>query len=304
MSSQVISLVDQDDTAEEAAATISFRAELENRGIQYTYVAAPSQINVENASYLLPLGVCDFSDYNITSFVVPLENNGVDVLDLRIAAQQQNKDLQSMFFRTDHHWLPETGFWAFQEIVHRLANSEAGYPESYVTDFSNYHIETFKNVLLGSYGRRTGALYAGLDDLDIIIPDFETNISAVFLDADGNEYESWSGDFSNVFYDWDKLKKDDYFNSEIYTVYGWGYPMISIYKNQNAPCAKKVLLITDSYGQVVKPFLSLYFSEVYSIAPFDYRTMSYLDYVDYICPDNVIMLYSSSVFSREGFNYF
>lgn len=296
-------LVYPEDTRDEAETTIAFKRELDQRGIRYMYVAAPNQINYDNAS-LLPMGVYDSGDSNITSFVVPLEENGVDVLDLRVAAAQQNIDLQDMFFKTDHHWLPKSGFWAFQEIVQRMKDGNSGYPESFVTNFDNYHVDTYKNVLLGSYGRRTGIFFGGLDDLDIILPDFETDVTARFLNDDGTEFATWSGSFADVFYDWDILEKDDYFNSEIYTVYGRGYPIVSVFKNPNAPCQKRALVITDSFGQVVKPFLALYFSEVYSISPFDYRTMSYLEYVDSVQPDCVIMLYSSSAFSREGFNYF
>ena len=44
-------------------------------------------------------------------------------------------------------------------------------------DIKNYEVNTYRNWFLGSIGKRVGIYYAGIDDIDLIYPKFDTLLS-------------------------------------------------------------------------------------------------------------------------------
>lgn len=289
----------QADVTRASQSCIELHQALEARGIPFIVTMAPSKVSNQDLTQILPAGNYDYGDFNASSFMVPLQSAGVNTLDLRVSAANQGLNIPSMFFKTDHHWLPETGFWAAQQIINQIDPfTEKTASQQMVMDPSNYQTVTYPNCLLGSEGRRTGRLYGGIDNLDIITPKFDTQLSLDFYDYGWNPTQSWEGSFDETMIDWALLQKKNIYGSEIYTAYGHGYPVVSVTHNPNAPCDKKILVVCDSFGQVVKPYLSLYCTELTSMYLSDEMPASFIEYVDQIAPDAVVILYSESVFSR------
>ena len=161
---------------------------------------------------------------------------------------------------TDHHWKPQTGFWAYTKILSVLEESGAmASMDSFRTDSSQFDFVTYPNTFLGSSGKRTGICYAGVDDAIFIQPKFDTEIT---LSIPDRELEL-SGRYEDVCYNTDDpLNPDDpdYFQFNAYGLYGWGDNGLNQWRNKNAPVDTNVLLIGDSFGNIPFSLMSLYFS--------------------------------------------
>ena len=231
----------------------------EKNGGQFLFVLAPSQIS--KYEDLLPEGYTDTMNDTSDTLLSLLDQNGVAYLDLREALHKDQISNADAFFVTDHHWRPQTGFWAYTKILSALEESGAiASVDGFYTDSSHYDFVTYPNTFLGSSGKRTGICYAGVDDSIFIQPQFDTEITLTVPDR---ELEL-TGRYEEVCYNSeDTLNPDnpDYFQFNAYGLYGWGDNSLNRWRNENAPDNSKVMLIGDSFGNIPFSLMSIYFSD-------------------------------------------
>ena len=269
-----------------ASVTQSFSEEVQRRGIPFLYVNLLFKIDEQNKQ--LPAGVEDYSNENADRFVASLRERGVDCLDLRELEKAQGLDHYSLFFPTDHHWTPETGLWASGEIAAALRERDPSFAyDPALFELENYNCETCKKVFLGSHGRRVGVWYAGLDDLDILTPRFETRLR--FSVPSRNLVRE--GSFEETMLFPERLTDRDLIRSNRYVVYcGDAYDHLRI-ENLLGGNGKRLLVLEDSFSHVVIPFFSLAYGQV------DYLDLRAwfedpLTYIDEVQPDAVLILYN------------
>ena len=231
----------------------------QKNGGQFLFVLAPSQIS--KYEDLLPEGYTDTMNDTSDTLLSLLDQNGVAYLDLREALHKDQISNADAFFVTDHHWRPQTGFWAYTKILSALEESGAiASVDGFYTDSSHYDFVTYPNTFLGSSGKRTGICYAGVDDSIFIQPQFDTEITLTVPDR---ELEL-TGRYEEVCYNSeDTLNPDnpDYFQFNAYGLYGWGDNSLNRWRNENAPDNSKVMLIGDSFGNIPFSLMSIYFSD-------------------------------------------
>ena len=290
-------LVEEADMTGLAANTVEFRDGLAERGIPFLYVNAPFKVGADDK--MLPVGVEDYSNENADRFLEILRENDVNVLDLRQEMRSQNIDHYASFFATDHHWTPETGFWAVSEVVDRLSKIDSSFSvDEKLLDLSNYNIDIYEKALLGSSGRRTGPLYAGVDDFPLITPKFDTSLR-FYASRESLERE---GSFRDTLIFEEHLEQDSVFYPLTYVTYcGSDYALLELSNRssmmelemQSTP--KRIVLIKDSFSEVVIPFLSLCYDEILCI---DMRTLyrSAFMYIDEFQPDAVVVLYNPGAY--------
>lgn len=97
-----------------------------------------------------------------------------------------NLDAYDYFFKTDHHWTSEAGFYAFTKIAEYAENVLETRVDPKVRNLDNYNVENFEEWYLGSNGQRTGIHYGGIDDFHFISPKFETAIANLNTGETGN----------------------------------------------------------------------------------------------------------------------
>lgn len=264
---------------------------LTERGINLLYVQVPHK----NSKFdnLLPEGVEDYTNENADEFLSLISEGGIDYIDLRQVMYDEGINQYDMFFKTDHHWKPETGLWAVSKIFDYL-NINYGYNISEsLCNIDNYNIDVYKDIFLGSQGKKTGLLYGGLDDISLIYPKFNTNLT--FSVPSKKIYKE--GSFEDTIFDYERLQYD-YYNADPYAVYTGTNVPLAIIENKDGG-DKKVLLIKDSFGRLTAPFLCLGFSELHM---FDIRYNSdytVYEYIDYYNPDIVIFLYNCSMLGGD-----
>lgn len=254
------------------------------KNIDFLYVQAPSVLDSDEQ--LLPYGIENLSAEKIDVFLSNLSGGGVPLIDLRKEMKEQNISFTDAFFRTDHHWKPETGLWAFGEIAKNL-NEAYGYDISEkLWDINNYNVEVKEDWFLGSRGKRVGPYYAGVDDISLITPKFDTDLR---IEIPSLELEL-TGAFENTLIDHEKISERDYYRLNPYAAYSYWDECKTI-TNYRAPNNKKVLLVRDSFAGVVTPFLSLGCETLDVVDLRRGEIDSLCSYIEETNPDIVLFLY-------------
>jgi len=255
-------------------------------GGKFLFVLVPSQIS--KFEDLLPAGYTDTTNATADSFLALLEEAGVPCLDLREELQKDGISITDAYYVTDHHWKPETGFWAFGKMVEKLEQLSAIKPlDPFYTDPDNYIFETYENSFLGSAGKRTGIYFAGTDASTLIRPDFDTDIS-VRIPKRGSDLR---GRYEDVAYNTDVIldfSNPSYFEDNVYGLYGWSDMPITHWRNEHAPEQSKFLLIGESFGNIPFSLMSICFGSCDEIDPRHFEE-DFTAYYNAYQPDTVIV---------------
>lgn len=288
---------EEQDTDLYADNLIALNEYLNEKDIGFLYVQAPYKVSMYDDQ--LPIGV-ELNMNEVASDLLNGIDGKVNYIDLRVEMYEDNMDQYEYFFKTDHHWLPEAGFWAFT-VIAELLNSEYGFNiDESVMDINNYNIEVYEDWFLGSVGKRVGPYLIGVDDISIITPDFETELS-IEIPSIGMDNQ---GSYEEILIDYTLLDEIDYWNDVTYTAYICGVEEFICIKNLNSECEKKILVIADSYVRTVSPFLALGCSQVDLIDLRFYKEMSLVDYLEINSNyDMIIMLLNPSAFSEKVFTF-
>ena len=124
----------------------------------------------------LPDGISDGHNASLDKLLDGLKQKEVEVLDLRAQMFMEGINQYDLFYKTDHHWTTEGGFYAYRKIAERIASDTGTDVDPMLLDIHHYQIDNYPQWHLGSRGQRTGALFAGIDDYHLIYPAFETHI--------------------------------------------------------------------------------------------------------------------------------
>lgn len=286
--------VDESTLAANAASLGNLNRALTERGIPLLYVATPFKVSPSNPE--LPIGVADSTNENTDVLLEHVRAEGVSCLDLREAFNQNNIDPYNYFYRTDHHWNTRGGFYAYTQLVPQLESMMDTKIDSTLTDLSNYTITTYPSWHLGSYGQRTGQFFAGVDDFELIEPNFDTKIDRYY----GFDYDC-SGSFRDVIINTSPLQKRDLTQRLTYdATLGTS---LNHFFNENASSDKKILVIGDSMAKAVNPFLILSFREVYTIDGYNPDALSESLLAQYQPDIVMIMQYPTLMYDPDYFQY-
>jgi hypothetical protein len=257
------------------------------RGGYYLFVITPDKISKYGETGL-PVGSIDYYNANFDRIRKGLEKEGIPVLDLRDAVVADELDYTSLHYKTDHHWTGNTGLWAAGKILDYLERANVVDDiSSYYLDKNSFENDHYEGVFLGSDGKRVGSTFAGVDDIDIPYPIYDTNISVQIIDNEIKE-----GTFRKVFTN--QAYVADYFNK---TSRGWtiGNNYYTV-ENKEAPIESKVLFYGDSYTSDIIPYASLCFMNIERVG-FRYtkgvKTEDFTKYYNETQPDIVICVVST-----------
>lgn len=260
---------------------VSLKDYLDSIGVNVLYVNAPTKY-VDDLLFSTQFGINTYSNRNADLFLQRISDAGVANIDLRDNLEEDGLKVEEQFFRTDHHWTPECGLWATRIIAEGL-NEYCNYNiDTSIYDKSNYTFTKYENCWLGEQGRKIAATYVGLDDYTSVMPNFETSYS--FKTQNGLAAGTF-GDFVN----------EDVYNLEndVYTNPSWHYSYAQRNCINNNVDYGKVLLLGDSYSQVIQPFLSLGVSEIDALIMRSYDdSFSLRTYVQNGGYDTVVICYA------------
>lgn len=261
----------------------------DQQGVDFLYVQAPSKLQAGKDPFLARYP--DRSNANVDGLLARAKQIGVRFVDLREwLAPLTPAAYHSMFFRTDHHWKPETALQATQYLA-TLLNRDHGFSiDVSHLSIENYDATVYPHWFLGSYGKHLTLAKTVPDDLTLLYPKFDVDIE---YEIPTKPYDE-RGDFS-VLYDMSQIEPNDYYApgtvQEPYGAYGHGDFPLAIIRSYKAEDSHKILLIKDSYGRPVSTFLGTVVREVDVIDPRHFMG-SIETYIRETHPDIVIVLLS------------
>ena len=240
---------DKDSYEEEGKRTVEFAKYLESQNIKFAYILCPSKFSKFKKE--LPLGMVDYSNENADSLLKVLYENKINVLDLREELNKEYSNHFDAFFKTDHHWKPETGFWATQKIIKFLNQKLCQNLDESIIKKENFNFKTYPKLFLGSQGKKVTLSLAEPEDFTVITPKFRTDFSLEVYCRDIKK----EGSFDKTLIFTEFLKKDYYIINNLRSYLGQYAPVTRIINN-NIKNNKKILFITDSFIHVVAPFVA------------------------------------------------
>ena len=280
------------DMNEYIKSVVSFHKFLQSQNIPLTYIQAPGKISKYGEQDAWLRNHYDFSNANADQLLSGLQQNGIDTIDLREYFHETVPENQyhQLFFRTDHHWLPQTALSAASFIANQLNRKYGLEINSSNLDASHYSVEWLPNFFLGSIGKKVTLSRANPDDFPILHPDFPTNIH-LEIPARGINTD---GPFETT-YDKSEISHIDYYKRNPYGAYGYADQALITINNQKLSTYsnKKLLVIKDSFGDAFAPLLSLGCKNitVIDLRPFKGSLHSLIKELQ---PDIVIILYTNN----------
>ncbi|WP_031585517.1 DHHW family protein [Selenomonas bovis] len=278
------------DQSDHIASVAAFAAFCRSQGIPLVYLAAPSKLARSDKEYA---GKLDFANENADAFLEGLTVHQIPYIDFRDNIDREGRDQRSLFFKTDHHWLPETARWAAQEVTSELdaAGLLAGDPSLLAAD--RFEKKVYPDIFLGSHGKKITLARTQPEDITQFLPQFPTQfhlrIPSMGIDS--------QGDFS-ILYNQKELQYGDYYHSSAYAAYNYGDRPCVIINNELADNDRHVLLIKDSFGDAFAPFLALEVRRL-DILDLRYFTGSVQSFIEQHHPDVVLVLYYNAEYSNE-----
>ena len=240
---------DKDSFEEDGKRTVDFAKYLEKQKIKFGYILCPSKFSKFKKE--LPQGMVDYSNENADSFLKVLYDNNINVLDLREDLNKEFPDHFGAFFKTDHHWKPETGFWASQKII-KFLNQQLGQNlDENIIKKENFNFKTYPKLFLGSQGKKVTLSFAEPEDFTVITPKFNTDFKLEVYCRDIIK----EGNFEKSLLSPDFLLKNYYEINNLSTYLGYITPLARIQNNLTTN-NNKIMFIKDSFICVVAPFIS------------------------------------------------
>ena len=259
-------------------------------GAECVYICAPFKVWERDTGCY---GIKDFSNQNADEFLHGLEKNGIRYIDLREQIRRQKWDNHTLFFRTDHHWLPATALWATNEVGTFL-NRELG-KKIAVENFDpeRFRRVTYEKWFLGVQGKKVTLQNAIPDDIDLFYTKDKADLH-LCVPSRGVDIK---GAF-DVWYDMKEIEPRNYYESKPYSAYGYGEnPFVRVHNNGVVPDVK-VLLVRDSFGDAFYPFFSLGVRDM-TIVDLRYFTGSLVTLAEEEKPDIILVLYNPDMFDWE-----
>ena len=272
------------DVSPNIEAVAELDAYCRNNGMDFLYVQTPGKISKYEDTEIC--NVLDFSNKLADDLLLGLEEYGTKTLDLRENVLEAGFRHRDLFFKTDHHWKPETGLWAAGCLAEELNQSLSYHLDTELLRSDGFRKTVYENWFLGSSGKKVTLAKAEPEDISLLYPTYDTDLTIRIPSLSLEK----TGDFS-VTYDMDCISEKDYMHKNPYGAYCYSdEALIQIINNGNTT-GKNICLIKCSYANVVSPFLSLISSRL-DIVDLRYFKGSLKAYLNANTPDIVIIMYS------------
>lgn len=275
----------ESDTDSPAKSLKWFSDILEEKGIDFAYIQYPSKEDKNDNQ--LPGGMTDYNNINADKLLEKLDAENVKNVDVRELLMQKGGNWYSNFFKTDHHWKPETGVWAAGKIADML-NLDFGYSlDTGIGDINNYNVDVHEKIFLGSQGKIATLTFADPEDISVIYPKQKTSFTVTY-----NTDLPKTGSFDDVIFNKTYLNNDDFYNFSAYSSYLNGNKAVTSIENNDCKNGVKILVIGGSYNKCVVPYLAQTVERI-DLIDGRYFDGSIINYIEQTDPDIVLVACTS-----------
>ena len=275
------------DTDSPAKSLKWFSDILGEKEIDFAYIQYPSKEDKKDNQ--LPDGMTDYNNINADNLLKKLDAEDVKYIDMRELLMQKGGNWYSNFFKTDHHWKPETGVWAAGKIADML-NLDFGYSlDTGIGDINNYNVDVYEKIFLGSQGKIATLTFVDPEDISVIYPKKKTSFTVTY-----NTDSPITGSFDEVIINKTYLNNDDFYNYSAYSSYLNGNKAVTSIKNNDCKNGVKILVIGGSYNKCVVPYLAQTVERI-DLIDGRYFDGSMINYIEKTEPDIVLVACTSLI---------
>ena len=289
----LVSVGERVDVAESAAGMKEFQDFCSAKEIPLLYVNLP--VNIIRSEDLAMFGVTDQSGVRADRLLEELEAAGIDTLDMRPYIMSHFEDPCDAFYKTDHHWKISTGLFCAQILSEQLRNRYGLDLDLDAISDEAFSVTLMKNSWVGERGKKTGSIYSGLDDFELIKPIAETHFHLTIPKRNLDTTGSFSILLDEKRYEtgfWGRR-----YGPSFYYSYLFGNDPIQIIQNEDHDKGK-ILIVKDSFAQAVNPFLAM---TAGTLVSWDLRhnEKSLQEYIEENDFDVVVVMYCESMINRN-----
>lgn len=261
--------------------------------IPFLFVLVPPKQEASDRSYE---EINDYALEKYNEFSSWLLDNDIPSLLMRDIFMESAEDYKSFFYKTDHHENTKAAFLIYQSISDYIDKNTSFDINESLLDINSYRIVHYEDIFLGSAGRLSGVLYTGLDDYELILPDFDTSVELI-TKSQGIDI---IGTLEDTLVYYDNL---DGYSYDYYAYYSYLNEDYDITKliNHNNPDGPKIIIIRDSTAVPVSCFLIMQCSEIELISlRYVDDNSSIPEYIIQENPDMIIYCFGSGFLGDEG----
>ncbi|MBJ7997543.1 secondary cell wall polysaccharide O-acetyltransferase PatB1 [Bacillus mycoides] len=267
---------------------------LKEQNIEFYFALPPSKTNA--LSFKLPSHIHTYAQENLNYFLnkLPADVKPIKLME-HFKKNYTNEEIQSMYFKTDHHWNMDGAFLGYQYIMNTIAQQSSIYKGKEIKK-EDYNRTCAPNKhLVGSFNNQLYQLIdATGEKLCYYTPKDGFNFTSVAAkDVNGTVYRTLDELYGVE-------KQNDTTSYAGY--YANDYPEIVI-ENNNAPNDVRALVLKDSFANAIVPHLAQSFNHTSIL---DLRHYHEKDVYQYIKDNNinmVLFVYSDSNLSGEMFKF-
>ena len=223
----------------------------EQHGVRFLYVILPGK--PESDDELNDLGISCSRNADVDEFLEGATGCGIPVMDLR--PLYRDGDFYRWFYRTDYHWTAEAGLYAAGAIASGLNDRYGCGLDVAVLDPGRYETTVYEDFFVGEMAGKTLGPFCDIDDFRVVVPTFETHLRYV----DPEHGIDRVGGFETMLFD-RHISGDRVIGGHTSCYYYYldgNNSEVEIF-NQDVD-GGDLLIVKDSFGVVVAPFLSLAF---------------------------------------------
>lgn len=261
---------------------------LNDNNISFEVVITPIAVNKYRNQF--PYSVKTYINNNLDRQVEKLKDNDIPYLDMREEIHEDGINYSEFFFKSDHHWNAQAGFYCYKKIATNVQSEFGIYLNNEISDIDKYVALKNENWYVGSWGRRTGKIFSGVDDFELLMPKYDTQVK----DLATGEIGSYGELVINV----DCFSDEKTKGAEDAYIYENAFPNLGDYINNYADNDMRLLVIGDSQARTVMPYLIQAFGETRFIHNEDGDKITREAIQEYH-PDLVLMIFHPHNISRE-----
>lgn len=278
---------------------VDFKNSLQESGIEFLYVQTPVKEDKYDTEYVSSYGL-SYESQLTDALLAALQEQDVDVLDLRKELHADGINCFDAFFNTDNHWNIKTALWASRKLAGYL-NENYDYRFSKdVFDLEQYEDVVYDKWVQGTIGRSVTLAVADYDDVSVYVPKFETkltmNIPTLNMNKTGNFLETMVNPVA--------FERRSTVYHGAYDAFAYSKPPVTEVKNllETENNQKNILLLRESFAGPVISYLSLGIGELYAITPEGFNG-SINRYISQVQPDMVIIFYTAPTTNQVTSKY-
>lgn len=222
--------------------------------------------------------------------VAQLEKLGIKTFKLYEAMRSKIPEDQwlNYWYMTDHHWNVDGALVGGKLIADYLnRNCGTAYDLNYF-DPDTYIRKRWKEVFIGSFGKKLSLNYADgkKDDFDILYPRFDTDFT---FEMPMQNFRK-QGDFS-ILLDYSKINYNAY-HANPFDAFSYSDKPFTRIVNNKIPEGKKIIVIKDSYNRPMIAYFALQTKEIIMLDPRFYPQKKIMETIDKEKPDILFIMYS------------